>query len=413
MQIKTDRKLAEIGEKKIYWAKMRMPVLSLIAEDFSKRKPFKGLKIGACLHITVETANLVNCLKSGGAKIFLCASNPLSTQNEVVSALSSYKKIPVFAFRGESLSFYNQALNKVLSFKPDLLIDDGGDLISLAIKRKIRVIGASEETTTGVIRIKNLEKEKKLLFPVIAVNEAKVKNLFDNRYGTGQSTIDGILRATNILLAGKIFVVFGYGWCGKGLAQRAKGMGCQVVVCEVDPIKALEAKMDGFEVLPANEAVKIGNIFVTVTGNISILRKEHFLKMKDGAILANAGHFNVEINLKDLEKVSKQKKLIRENLEEYTLKNKKRIYLLAEGRLVNLAAAEGHPSEVMDLSFATQALAQEYLIKNAAKLDKKVYLLPKELEEKIAFLKLKSMSIKIDSLSAEQKKYMASWRLGT
>ncbi|MFN3301705.1 MAG: adenosylhomocysteinase, partial [Patescibacteria group bacterium] len=348
------KKLALVGKKKINWAKQRMPVLSLITKEFTQTKPFRNLKIGACLHITPETANLINCLKAGGAKVFLSASNPLSTQNEVASALSFYLKIPIFAFRGESVSFYHQALKKVLSFKPDLLIDDGGDLISLAIKTGQKVLGASEETTTGVIRIKNLEKERKLIFPVMAVNDARVKNLFDNRYGTGQSTIDGILRATNILLAGKNFVVFGYGFCGKGLSQRAKGMGARVFICEKNPIKALEAKMDGFEVLPSLEAARIGDVFVTVTGNIDILRKEHFLKMKDGAILANAGHFNVEINLKDLAKVAKNKKIIRENLEEYTLKNGKKIYLLAQGRLVNLVAGEGHPSEVMDLSFATQ-----------------------------------------------------------
>ncbi len=407
------KKLAPIGKKKINWAFSRMPVLSLIARNFAKTKPFKNLKIGACLHITTETANLIRCLKIGGAKVFLCASNPLSTQDEVMAALSFYFKIPIFAYRGETLGYYQKALKKVLSFNPDLLIDDGADLISLAIRKKQRVLGASEETTTGVLRIKNLEKENKLLFPVIAVNEAKIKNLFDNRYGTGQSTIDGILRATNILLAGKNFVVFGYGFCGKGLSQRAKGMGAQVFVCEKDPIKALEAKMDGFEVLPSYKAAKIGDIFVTVTGNIDVLRKEHFLKMKNGAILANAGHFNVEINLKDLNKLAKQKRLIRNNLEEFILKNGKKIYLLAEGRLVNLASAEGHPSEVMDLSFASQALAQEYLAKNAKKLIPKVYFLPEQLEEKIAFLKLKSLGIKIDRLTKKQKRYLRSWQLGT
>lgn len=407
------KKLAPLGERKIKWAEQRMPVLSLIAHDFGKTKPFKNLKIGACLHVTTETANLIKCLKVGGAKVYLTASNPLSTQDEVVAALTLYHKIPVFAYHGEDEKFYHQALKKVLSFKPNLLIDDGADLITLAVKKGEKVLGASEETTTGVKRIKNLEESGRLSFPVIAVNDAKVKNLFDNRYGTGQSTIDGILRATNILLAGKNFIVLGYGWCGKGLAQRAKGMGSSVFVCEIDPVKALEARMDGFKVLPALEAAKIGDIFVTVTGNIDVLTAKHFLKMKDGAIFANSGHFNVEINLKDLNKIVKQKRLIRNNLEEYTLKNNKRIYLLAEGRLVNLAAAEGHPSEVMDLSFATQALAQEYLVKNAAKLDKKVYLLPEKIEEKIAFLKLKSMNIKIDSLSPKQKKYLASWDLGT
>lgn len=409
------KKLAPIGKKKIDWAKQRMSVLNSIRKEFIRTKPFKKLKIGACLHITPETANLIETLKAGGAIIFLAASNPLSTQDEVAAALIYYKKIPVFAYKGENEKFYYFALRKILSEKPNLLIDDGADLISLAIKTKNyqKVIGASEETTTGVIRLKNLEKANKLPFPVIAVNESRVKNLFDNRYGTGQSTIDGIIRATNILLAGKNFVILGYGWCGKGLAQRAKGMGANVFISEVDPIKALEAKMDGFELLPAKEAAKIGDIFVTVTGDIDVLNAKHFLKMKDGAILANAGHFNVEINLKDLEKISQRKKLIRNNLEEYTLKNGKKIHLLAEGRLVNLVAAEGHPSEVMDLSFASQALAQEYLVKNQNKLKKRVYFLPKELEEKIAFLKLKSIGVKIDSLTQKQKKYLSSWKLGT
>jgi adenosylhomocysteinase len=409
------KKLAPLGEKKIKWAGQRMPVLSLIAQEFFQTKPFKNLKIGACLHVTTETANLILTLKNGGAKVYLAASNPLSTQDEVVAALTLNHQIPVFAYHGEDEKFYHQALLKILSLKPDLLIDDGADLISLAVQTKNyrQVLGASEETTTGVVRIKNLEKNNQLPFPTFAVNDARVKNLFDNRYGTGQSTIDGIIRATNTLLAGKNFVVLGYGWCGKGLAQRAKGLGSNVFVTEIDPVKALEARMDGFKVLPATEAASVGDIFVTVTGNLDVLTAKHFLKMKDGAIFANSGHFNVEINLKDLNKVAKQKRLIRDNLEEYTLKNKRRIYLLAEGRLVNLAAAEGHPSEVMDLSFATQALSQEYLVKNAAKLDKKVYFLPKKLEEKIALLKLKSMGIKIDNLSPKQKQYMSSWDLGT
>lgn len=409
------KKLAPLGDKKIKWAGQRMPVLSLIAQEFSKTKPFKNLKIGACLHVTTETANLIKTLKDGGAKVYLAGSNPLSTQDEVVAALTLNYKIPVFAYHGEDEKFYVQALKKILSLKPDLIIDDGADLISLAVQTKSyrQVLGASEETTTGVVRIKNLEKNNELPFPTFAVNDARVKNLFDNRYGTGQSTIDGVIRATNTLLSGKNFVVLGYGWCGKGLAQRAKGMGSSVFVTEVDPVKALEARMDGFKVLPATEAAQIGDIFVTVTGNVDVLAAKHFLKMKDGAIFANSGHFNVEINIKDLDKIAKQKRLIRNNLEEYTLKNKKRIYLLAEGRLVNLAAAEGHPSEVMDLSFATQALAQEYLVKHSTELDKKVYFLPKKIEEKIAFLKLKSMGIKIDSLSPKQKKYMSSWDLGT
>lgn len=409
------KKLAPLGDKKIKWAGQRMPVLSLISQEFSKTRPFKKLKIGACLHITSETANLIKCLKVGGARVYLAASNPLSTQDEVAAALTLYEKIPVYAYHGEDKKFYHQALVKILSQKPDLLIDDGADLISLAIQKKTyhQIIGASEETTTGVVRIKNLEKNNELPFPIFAVNDARVKNLFDNRYGTGQSTIDGLTRATNILLSGKNFVVLGYGWCGKGLAQRARGMGSNVFITEIDPVKALEARMDGFKVLPALEAARIGDIFVTVTGNVDVLTAKHFLQMKDGAICANSGHFNVEINLKDLAKLAKKRRIIRNNLEEYTLKNNKRIYLLAEGRLVNLVAAEGHPSEVMDLSFATQALAQEYLVKNVTKFEKKVYLLPKKLEEKIALLKLKSMNIKIDVLTPKQKKYLSSWRLGT
>lgn len=402
--------LAPLGLKLINWAWQRMPVLKILEKDFSKRKPFKNYKIGACLHITTETANLLRVLKKGGAKIFLCASNPLSTKDEVAAALVRNFKIPVFAFFGEDKKTYFRFINKILSFKPDLLIDDGADLIVTAVKKKIKnILGASEETTTGVIRLKNLVKQKKLPFPVVAVNEAKTKYLFDNRYGTGQSTIDGLLRATNILLAGKKIVVCGYGWCGKGLSYKAKGMGAQVIVCEVDPLKALEARMDGFEVLSLKQAAKIGDVFLTVTGDINVIRKEHILKMKDGAILANAGHFNVEINLKDLEKLVKIKKEIRPLLEEYTLKNNKRIYLLAEGRLLNLVSAEGHPSEVMDLSFAGQALAQEYLIKNAKNLEKKVYSLPEELDKKIAEMKLRAMGITIDKLTKEQKKYLLSW----
>lgn len=409
------KKLAPAGDKKIKWAGQRMPVLNLIAREFAETKPFKNLKIGACLHVTTETANLIKTLKIGGAKVYLAASNPLSTQNEVVAALTIYEKISVYAYHGEDEKFYHQALSKILSQKPDLIIDDGADLISLAVQTKNyqQVIGASEETTTGVVRIINLEKNNQLPFPTFAVNDARVKNLFDNRYGTGQSTIDGIVRATNTLLAGKNFVVLGYGWCGKGLAQRAKGMGSNVFITEIDPVKALEARMDGFEVLPATEAARIGDVFVTVTGNIDVLTANHFSQMKDGAIFANSGHFNVEINLKDLAKLAKKRRIIRDNLEEFTLKNGKRIYLLAEGRLVNLTAAEGHPSEVMDLSFATQALAQEYLLKNQTKLDKKIYFLPEKIEEKIALLKLKSMNIKIDSLTPKQKKYMNSWDLGT
>ncbi|MCX7779171.1 MAG: adenosylhomocysteinase [Patescibacteria group bacterium] len=404
-------KLASFGLKLIDWAFQRMPVLRILVKDLTQRRPLKNYKIGACLHVTSETANLIRVLKAAGAQIFLCASNPLSTKDEVAAALVKYFKIPVFAFFGEDKKNYFNFINQVLSFKPNLLIDDGADLITTAIKKKIKgIIGASEETTTGVIRIKNLAKEKKLSFPVIAVNQAQTKYLFDNRYGTGQSTIDGLLRATNLLLAGKKVVVCGYGWCGKGLSQRAKGLGAEVIVCEVNPLKALEAKMDGFEVLSLNQAAEIGDIFLTVTGNLNVIRKEHFFKMKDGVILANAGHFNVEINLKDLEKITQTKKEIRPFIEEYTLTNKKKIYLLAQGRLLNLVAAEGHPAEVMDLSFAGQALAQEFLVKNAKSLERKLYSLPEELDQKIAKLKLKSLGVTIDQLTKEQERYLKSWQ---
>jgi len=402
--------LAPAGSRLIDWAWQRMPVLRFLEKDFLKRKPLKNYKIGACLHVTSETANLTRVLKAAGAQIFLCASNPLSTKNEIAAALVKYFKIPVFAFFNEDKKNYFNFIHQVLSFQPNLLIDDGGDLIISAIKKKMKnILAASEETTTGVTRIKNLEKEKKLIFPVIAVNEAKTKYLFDNRYGTGQSTVDGLLRATNILLAGKRITICGYGMCGKGLAQRFKGMGAEVIISEVNPIKALEAKMDGFEVLNLNQAAKISDIFLTVTGNISVIRKEHFLKMKDGVILANAGHFNVEIDLDNLERISKIKRKIRDFVEEYTLRNNKKIYLLAEGRLLNLVAAEGHPAEVMDMSFTGQALAQEYLVKNYKNLEKKVYHLPEELDNRIAEMKLKSLGIKIDRLTKKQKEYLLSY----
>ncbi|MEO0231147.1 MAG: adenosylhomocysteinase [candidate division WOR-3 bacterium] len=405
------------GLKKIIWAKNSMNVLSLLEEEFKREKPFKGLKISACLHITSETANLAIALKEGGAEIRLCASNPLSTKDDIAQALREYFGIEVFARYNETKEEYYENIHKCLEIKPDITLDDGADLTATLIENfkeyGKNMIGGTEETTTGVIRLKAMEKRNELLFPVIAVNDSKTKFLFDNRYGTGQSTIDGILRATNILLAGKIFVVCGYGWCGKGVAMRAKGMGARVIITEVDPIKALEAVMDGFEVMKIEEAAKIGDIFVTVTGNKNVIDEEAILKMKDGVILANSGHFDVEINKKYLEKNSIKKERIRENVDEYTLKNGKKIYLLAEGRLVNLSAAEGHPASVMDMSFSNQALAVKFLKENGKNLEKKVYVLPEEIDRRIAILKLKTMGIEIDELKEEQRRYLESWREGT
>ncbi len=411
-----DLSLADKGLLKIEWSSMHMKVLNLIRERFKKEKPLKGIKIAACLHVTSETANLVITLKEGGADIALCASNPLSTQDEVAAALVKYFGIKVFAKRGEDTKTYYEHIHKALDINPNITIDDGADLITTVHKERKDLIeniyGGCEETTTGVIRLKNMERKGILKYPIIAVNEAKTKYLFDNRYGTGQSTIDGILRATNILLAGKNFVIAGYGWCGKGLAMRARGMGANVIITEVDPIKALEAVMDGYRVMPMREAAKIGDIFVTVTGNKSVIREEHFKLMKDGAILANSGHFNVEIDVEALERIAESKRKIRENVTEYVV-NGKRLYLLAEGRLVNLAAAEGHPAEVMDMSFSNQALSVEYLVKNRGKLEPKVYVVPEEIDKEVARLKLKSMGIEIDTLTKEQEEYLKSWELGT
>jgi adenosylhomocysteinase len=410
-------KLASLGLKRIEWAEQQMDVLRLIRKRFIKEKPLAGVRISACLHITTETANLARTLAAGGAEVVLSASNPLSTRDEAAAAIVKYFKVPVFAIRGEDQKTYYKHLNRALDFKPQITMDDGADLVSLLhSKRKSlarNIWGGSEETTTGVIRLKSLERARALRFPIIAVNDAKTKYLFDNRYGTGQSAIDGIIRATNILLAGSKVVICGYGWCGKGLAMRAKGMGAEVVIIEVDPIRALEALMDGFEVMPMARAARIGDIFITVTGDINVIRKEHFLAMKDGAILANAGHFDVEINLPGLAKVTLKTKEARPLVEEHTLKNGRKIYLLAQGRLVNLASAEGHPASVMDMSFSNQALAVEYIIKNHKKLENKVYPMPQELDLKIAYLKLKSMGVKIDHLTPEQKKYLGSWQLGT
>lgn len=411
-------KLASAGKKRIEWAERDMPVLNLIRERFSKQKPLEGIKMAACLHVTAETANLMRTLKAGGADVVLCASNPLSTQDDVAAALVKNYDISTFAITGENTQTYYKHLRAALDVKPNVTMDDGADLISeIHTKRKKQakdIIGSMEETTTGVIRLKALEKKKKLLLPVIAVNDAATKHLFDNRYGTGQSTIDGIIRATDILLAGKNVVVAGYGWCGRGFAMRARGMGANVIVTEVDNIKAIEAVMDGFRVMPMGQAARVGDLFCTLTGDISVIRKEHFQVMKDGVIICNSGHFDVEIDIPDLQKMSKLvKKNIRNLVDEFTLKNGRRIRLIAEGRLVNLASAEGHPASVMDMSFATQALASEYVVKNKGKLENKVYDVPQDIEEWVAKLKLKSMGTKIDTLTPKQKKYLESWEIGT
>lgn len=410
-----DLNLAEKGELLIEWASNHMPVLNQIAQRFSKEKPLEGLRIGACLHVTKETAVLVKTLAAGGAEVALCGSNPLSTQDEVAAALAKMG-IKVYAWRGETKDEYYWCINRVIDHRPTITLDDGADLVSTIHSSRIEALtnikGGTEETTTGVMRLRAMAEKGILKYPIIAVNDAYTKYLFDNRYGTGQSSIDGILRATNILLAGKRFVVCGYGWCGRGLAIRARGMGANVIVTEVSPLRALEAVMDGFQVMPMAKAASIGDIFVTATGNIAVIRGEHMLKMKDGAILANSGHFNVEISLPDLEKISVSRRTIRPNLEEYKLKNGRKLYLLAEGRLVNLASAEGHPSEVMDMSFSNQALCVEFLAKNP-KMEPKVYKVPKEIDETVAKLKLKSMNIEIDELTEEQRKYISSWESGT
>jgi adenosylhomocysteinase len=409
--------LAGEGRSRIEWAKMQMPVLNLIEKRFEKEKPLKGIRIAACLHVTTETANLMKTLKAGGAEVALCASNPLSTQDDAAASLVKDFEIPVFAITGEDNKTYYEHLHSALDIKPNITMDDGGDLVSTIHKERKELLddinAGTEETTTGVIRFKSMEAEGVLKYPVIAVNDAKTKHFFDNRYGTGQSTIDGILRATNTLLAGKNFVVGGYGWCGKGVAMRAEGMGANVIVTEIDPLRGLEATMDGYRVMPMAEAAKIGDIFVTVSGDTSILRGEHFKNMKDGSMLANSGHFNVEINIPDLEKMSKNKRRIREFVDEYTLNDGRRIFLLGEGRLINLAAAEGHPASVMDMSFANQALVAEYIKDSGAELKPKVYSVPMEIDNSVAKLKLESMGVEIDSLTKEQEKYLSSWELGT
>jgi len=412
-----DVTLARDGNYRIEWAYAQMSVLQLIEERFKKEKPLEGLSVAACLHVTSETANLMRVLKSAGADVALCASNPLSTQDDVAASLVIDFEIPVYAIKGEDNQTYYKHIDQVLDKKPVITLDDGADLVStLHSKRKEQIdeiIGGTEETTTGVIRLQSMADQGVLLYPIVAVNEANTKHFFDNRYGTGQSTIDGIIRATNILLAGKTVVVSGYGWCGRGVASRARGMGANVIVLEVDPLKALEAVMDGYRVMPSLEAAEIGDIFVTVTGDIHAIAKEHFEKMKDGAIVANSGHFDVEIDIPNLEKMAKNKRKFRGFIEEFTLDDGRRIYLLAEGRLVNLSAAEGHPASVMDMSFANQALSVEYINKEGKNLENKVYRVPEDIDEDIARLKLDSMGVKIDSLTAEQQKYLSSWEMGT
>ena len=412
-----DIKLAKEGALRIEWANQNMPVLNRIQKRFAKEKPLKGVRLGACLHVTTETASLMKTLKTGGAIVSLCASNPLSTQDDVAASLSKNDKIPVFAIKGENHKTYYSHINAVLDAKPQFTMDDGADLVSvLHTKRKeliAGVIGGTEETTTGIIRLRSMAADGVLEYPIIAVNDAQTKHFFDNRYGTGQSTIDGIIRATNRLLAGSNFVVCGYGWCGRGVAMRARGMGANVIVTEVDPLPALEAVMDGFTVMPMRKAARVGDFFCTLTGDINVIRKEHFATMKDGAIVANSGHFNVELDLDGLKKIAKSTRVMRPFVEEFTLKNGRRINILGEGRLINLAAAEGHPSSVMDMSFANQALSIEYMVKLKKPLAKEVYGVPERIDKMIAKEKLAAMGIAIDKLTAEQKKYLASWEMGT
>jgi len=435
-----DISLAEKGRLRMEWAEMAMPVSTMIRERFEKEKPLRGKRLSACLHVTTETAVLMRTLVAGGAQVSLCASNPLSTQDDVAAYLVKELGIPVFAIKGEDNETYYQHIQKALAFSPHLTMDDGADLVSslhfIALRKwgelpaPIRrwaeglsphereqlvmgVIGGTEETTTGVIRLRSMEKSGVLKFPILAVNDAETKHFFDNRYGTGQSTIDGILRATNRLLAGATFVISGYGWCGKGLAMRARGMGANVIITEVSPLRALEAVMDGYRVMPIAQASEVGDIFCTVSGNLNVIRKDHFLKMKDGAIVANSGHFNVELDLPGLKEITISQRVVRDFVEEFRLENGRRLYLLGEGRLVNLASAEGHPSSVMDMSFANQALCTEYLVQHQSTLKQKVYPVPTEIDQKVAQLKLLSMGIEIDQLTEEQQHYLASWEKGT
>jgi len=412
-----DRKLAPGGKLRIEWADRQMPVLALIRERFARDKPLKGMVLGACLHVTSETANLMRTLKEGGARLALCASNPLSTQDDVAASLVEDLGISVYAIHGEDHKTYYKHVHQVLDAAPNITMDDGGDLVStLHSERKELlkgIIAGTEETTTGVIRFRSMERDRVLKFPIIAVNDAMTKHFFDNRYGTGQSSLDGILRATNVLLAGKNFVVAGYGWCGRGVALRAKGEGANVIVTEIDPLKAIEAVMDGYRVMPMARAVSEGDIFITATGNKNVIREEHMAKMKDGAIVCNTGHFNVEIEIPALERLSVSKRTIRKEVEEYLLKGGKRIYLLSEGRLVNLAAAEGHPAAVMDMSFANQALCAEHIVKSGRGLEVKVHPVPEKIDADVARLKLESMGVAIDKLTKEQEKYLRSWTDGT
>ena len=409
--------LAKSGRAKIDWAETQMPVLGQIRSQMSRAKPLKGVRLAACLHVTTETAHLMLTLKAGGARLALCASNPLSTQDDIAASLVKDFGISVYAVRGEDRRTYYEHIDAVLSGSPHITMDDGADLVSTIHKQPERfgrdILGGTEETTTGVIRLRSLEAQGKLRYPVIAVNDANTKHLFDNRYGTGQSTIDGILRATNRLLAGSVFVVAGYGWCGKGLAQRARGMGAHVIVTEVEALNALEAVMDGFQVMPLERAAGVGDIFVTVTGCLKVIAARHFRRMKDGALVANSGHFDVEIDLEALRGVSRRHHVVRNGIDQYTLANGRRINVLGEGRLVNLACAEGHPSNVMDLSFANQALASEHLARHASRLERKVYPVPPEIDRRIAALKLKALGVAIDRLTPEQSRYLSSWELGT
>jgi adenosylhomocysteinase len=409
--------LSEKGKLRIDWAEKEMPVLRLIKKRFEKEKPLKGIKLSACLHVTAETANLMKTLKAGGAEVFLCASNPLSTQDDVAASLVQHEKIPVFAIKGEDSKTYFSHLNSVLDVKPNITMDDGADIVAELHKNRKdqlkEIIGSSEETTTGVIRLKAMEKDHALKLPVLAVNDSDTKHLFDNRFGTGQSTLDGLLRATNILIAGKIFGIVGFGFCGRGLADRARGMGARVVICETDSIKALEAIMLGFEVMKIEDVMKLADVVLTVTGDKHVIDEKHFINAKDGIILGNSGHFNVEINIEALEKMAKSKKKVREFVDEYTLKDGRHVIILGEGRLLNLAAAEGHPASVMDMSFANQALAAEWLLKNKKTLENKVYRLPIVMDQEIAELKLQAMGVSHDKLTAEQTKYLSSWEEGT
>jgi adenosylhomocysteinase len=412
-----DLGLAAEGVLRIEWAEREMPVLRSIRQRFEKEKPLAGVRIGACLHVTTETANLMRTLKAGGAELALCASNPLSTQDDAAAALVAEYGVPTFAIRGEDRDTYYAHIEAVINSRPQITMDDGADVVGLLhsthADAAAGVIGGTEETTTGVIRLQSMERDGVLRYPIVAVNEALTKHLFDNRYGTGQSTLDGVIRATNVLIAGKVFVVAGYGWCGRGLAMRAKGHGADVVVLEVDPLRALEAVMDGFRVMPMAAAARIGDVFVTATGDINVVRREHFEVMKDGAIVANTGHFNVEIDIPALEALAVGRRRVRDNVEEFVLADGRKVFLLAEGRLVNLAAAEGHPASVMDMSFANQALCAEYIVKNASSLAARVYDVPEEIDKEIARLKLAALGSGIDVLTPEQVKYLASWDMGT